>query len=118
MSIKLLSAIFVLGFVSGCADKISLSGKYDGTMPCADCEGIESSLYLDKSGVYSLNSTYVGRDDYTYQTSGVWFINQNEKVLELVDDQMQYYVVADDVLELLDKHGKRVDMGEHYQIKK
>ncbi len=105
-----------LMFLVGCSTPIKLSGEYNGTMPCASCEGIKSSLKLDNAGVYHLDTTYLDGSDTMYRTSGIWFVNQDEKMLHLVDDDMHYYVIEDDTLELLDKEGNRVELGEHYQI--
>lgn len=36
-------------------------GRYRGTLPCADCSGIETTLQLREDGHYTLTETYLGR---------------------------------------------------------
>src|SRR5262245_7178379 len=41
-------------------DAIELPASFQGTMPCADCEGIETTLSLRDDGLYFLRQRYVG----------------------------------------------------------
>ena len=36
-------------------------GKYTGTLPCADCSGIETAIQLNKNKTYEINETYLGK---------------------------------------------------------
>lgn len=36
-------------------------GTYKGTLPCADCEGIEKIIQINEDNTYSLKSTYLGK---------------------------------------------------------
>ena len=40
------------------------AGVYAGELPCADCSGIRTTLYLRANGVYTRISEYVGRDTF------------------------------------------------------
>ena len=50
--------------------------NYVGTLPCADCEGINVSLQLNKDSSYFMNSVYKGsRADSTHKSfkdTGIW----------------------------------------------
>lgn len=37
------------------------NGTYKGTLPCADCEGIETELTLNLDGNYLYKATYLGK---------------------------------------------------------
>ncbi len=47
----------------GDSTQVSLdwAGRYSGTLPCADCSGIETTLELRENGSYTLTETYVGK---------------------------------------------------------
>lgn len=111
-----LMAGLVAASLGGCAGKITLGGWYGGTMPCADCEGIKSRLFIDPARVYTLETTYMGKSDVIYQTSGIWHVDQDTAVLELIDDQLKYYVIDDGTLELLDRNGNRIKSEHNYKI--
>ncbi|WP_410201693.1 copper resistance protein NlpE N-terminal domain-containing protein, partial [Escherichia coli] len=34
--------------------------SWRGVLPCADCEGIETSLFLEKDGTWVMNERYLG----------------------------------------------------------
>lgn len=50
------------------------AGTYAGTLPCADCEGIRTTLTLTQAGSYTLTETYQGKDGKPFVTRGkfVW----------------------------------------------
>src|SRR5579862_255628 len=53
--------------------------NYVGTLPCADCEGINVSLQLNKDSSYFMNSVYKGsRVDSahnSFKDTGVWSLH-------------------------------------------
>ena len=97
MKRSILLSLIALGVLSGCAStndgtQISSSanalepsvltlGTYDGIMPCADCDGIATSLSLNADGTYDLTTIYqnsindVAKDELTYTNSGVYESN-------------------------------------------
>jgi len=38
-------------------------GTYTGLVPCADCNGIETSITLNKELIYSIKTTYLGKKE-------------------------------------------------------
>jgi len=60
------------------ADALPLVGRFAGTLPCADCAGIQTELTLasdwDGRALFRLRETYVGGpyDGRTVETDGVW----------------------------------------------
>ena len=38
-------------------------GTYMGIVPCADCEGIEKTILLNKENTYTLTSKYLGKKE-------------------------------------------------------
>ena len=44
-------------------NSLSWDGVYKGTLPCADCEGIQTELTLNTDETYKLVTTYLGKGD-------------------------------------------------------
>ena len=49
---------------------LALSGTYTGTLPCADCPGIEARVDLKSDMTYTLQTRYIGRSDSVYASAG------------------------------------------------
>ncbi|MDR0537096.1 MAG: copper resistance protein NlpE [Tannerellaceae bacterium] len=43
-------------------NSIEWEGVYTGVIPCADCEGIETSITLNTDLTYKMSMTYIGKD--------------------------------------------------------
>lgn len=54
------------------AQTSNLFGTYEGTLPAADCEGIKTILVINEDKTYTLKSEYIGREDATFETSGIY----------------------------------------------
>lgn len=87
---------------------------YQGTLPCADCSGIETTLSLyradDQPSKYEMVSVYTGKDAAPLTETGKWSIlsgqgaSRNEVIYQLLDDNggNQMFLVSGDELRLLD----------------
>ena len=49
-------------------------GTYEGTLPCADCSGIRTTLKINSDTTYELRSEYLGRKDGVFEESGIYSI--------------------------------------------
>ena len=49
----------------------SVPGVYEGVLPCADCSGIRTELYVRAKGSYTRVSHYEGKD-VSFEEAGVW----------------------------------------------
>ena len=58
-------------------------GTYEGTLPCADCSGIRTTLKINSDTTYELRSEYLGRKDGVFEESGIYNI-VGENIIELV----------------------------------
>jgi len=98
------------------------SGVYEGTFPCADCEGIQTTLTIHSDSTYTLRSVYLGAKDGVFETSGVYHM-PNATLIELVtpsSGEKTYYKVLSEGLMLSDESGT-VNQGElaaYYILKK
>ncbi|MDR2337646.1 MAG: copper resistance protein NlpE N-terminal domain-containing protein [Deltaproteobacteria bacterium] len=96
---------------------IRLVGTFKGTLPCADCSGIETILKLDLDETYHLTESYLDRD-FVNTNSGIWEISEDLTTLELVNSQIRYFIVDHNTLELLDLEGNRINSTLNYRLTK
>jgi uncharacterized lipoprotein NlpE involved in copper resistance len=87
--------------------------KYVGTLPCADCEGIDVSLQLNKDSSYAMNLVYKGSgDDSTnndLKETGAWSIHGSDTLyLTASKGAVTKYFKSDSELMQLDGEGNRM----------
>lgn len=96
-------------------------GTYEGTLPCADCDGVKTTLKINDDTTYGLRSEYLGKKDGVMEESGVY--RTVGDVIELItpsSGDKTYYKYVDDAVILCDSTGKVADgkLVEHYVLKK
>ena len=97
------------------------AGVYAGELPCADCSGIRTTLYLRANGVYTRISEYVGRD--TFEDGGQWTIDEKGVVTmtpAVKGGQPSLARVEEGAVRLLNADGDAVEgpMADLYVLKK
>jgi len=56
--------------------------SWRGVLPCADCEGIETSLFLEKDGSWVMNQHYQGaKAPSSFASYGTWARTADKLVL-------------------------------------
>ena len=90
-------------------------GRFEGTLPCADCPGIDSSLELRADGTYSQHDRYRERDA-AFDASGTWTVEAGATRLRLDPDDKDgvdrlYGIVGTDELQMLDGDGRPQGSG-------
>ncbi len=96
-------------------------GTYSGTLPCADCEGIQYSLTLDEEAQYETSVIYLGKSDKIVTTRGVWSLqNDTTLVLDTAGTEQDQFWVGQDQLVMLDKKGERIegDLADQYILQR
>jgi len=103
-------------------NSLDWNGTYQGTIPCADCEGIKTRLTLMESGEFSRVRLYVGKEEPGRSDSGTFQWNEagSKITLNPVEGESQSYQVGENRLFLLDREGNRItgDLAEKYQLVK
>lgn len=72
------------------------AGTYEGTLPCADCGGIENRLTLTAEGSYRLVETYLGGpanpdgSSYTYDGKFHWTESGTDIILDGPERDTRY----------------------------
>lgn len=99
------------------------AGVYEGTTPCADCEGIKTVLELKEDGTYILSQTYLGKpqDKNEFKRSGKFSWDESGSKVTLKDgEEEMHYKVGENQLLMLNEKGKMIDgkMSDLYILKK
>jgi uncharacterized lipoprotein NlpE involved in copper resistance len=98
-------------------------GLYKGVLPCADCEGIETSLYLMANNAYLLTKVYKGladRKEYKNIGDFEWSEDGTTVTLSNMGNAPNRFVIEETRAIQLDLQGKRVegDLAEMYTLVK
>jgi heat shock protein HslJ len=97
-------------------------GTSQGVIPCADCEGIKSSLTLMITGEYSRTLKYLGKEETNRSDSGTfrWDETGSKITLNPAEGEPQSYQVGENRLFHLDREGNRISGGlaENYVLVK
>jgi len=86
------------------------AGTYSGVLPCADCEGIRTSVTLHQDGRFTRRTTYIGKSPAPASDEGdfMWDDDGRRVTLRSADGSEQIYQVGEEQLFHLDKDGNRI----------
>ena len=90
---------------------IDWDGVYRGLLPCADCEGIQTTIHLKKDFSFITKTKYLGKSDSVYETTGKfkWNDKGNTVVLTPADKtSSSQYFVAENYLTQLDIDSNKI----------
>ena len=96
-------------------------GVYEGTMPCASCEGIETVVELKDGNTFTATYTYMGEDEYTVSNEGVFTWDESGEVVTLVaEEDIKQFKVGENQITLLGEDGEvnTGELAEFYVLKK
>lgn len=101
-------------------NSLDWEGLYIGTLPCADCSGIATSLTLNFDGTYEYDQNYLGKGkEGEYKSSGefIWNSKGDTVTLSKEDGSLQFFV-AENALMMLDVDGNKVEgpMADNYTL--
>jgi len=101
-------------------DSLDWEGVYEGTIPAADCEGINVSIELFKDQSYQMSYEYIGKSTEPILWKGKfkWDNTGNIIILDAKDSTPCYYKVEKTKLIQLDMKGKpnKGNLAENYYI--
>jgi copper homeostasis protein (lipoprotein) len=100
----------------------NFAGVFTGTLPCADCPGIDATLTLKPDGSYASHQAYRERDS-SFDDSGVWSVEDAGGKIRLAtrgpNPQVRLYaIVSRDELRMLDADGKPIESGLDRSLKR
>lgn len=92
-------------------NSVDWDGLYKGVLPCADCEGIETVLSLNKDKTYSLKTSYLGKSDKVNEEKGnfTWNTEGNTITLASSSGRPNQYKVGENVIWQLDMNGNKIE---------
>lgn len=92
--------------------------SWRGVLPCADCEGIETSLFLEKDGTWVINERYQGvrEEPSSFASYGTWARTADKLVLTDSNGEKSYYRAKGNALEMLDREGNPVASQLNYTL--
>lgn len=100
------------------AELTPMQQSWRGVLPCADCEGIETSLFLEKDGTWVMNERYQGvsREPSSFGSYGTWARTADKLVLTDSQGEKSYYRAKGDKLEMLDREGNPIESTLNYTL--
>jgi len=91
--------------------------SWRGVLPCADCEGIETSLFLEKDGTWVMNQHYQGaKAPSTFASYGTWARTADKLVLTDSAGEKRYFRAKGEGLEMLDMQGNPIVSQFNYTL--
>ncbi len=103
-------------------NSLDWNGTYQGILPCADCEGIQTRLTLMNNGDFRRTLIYLGSEEASKSESGTfeWDEGGFQITLHPRDGEPQKYQVGENRLFHLDRDGNRItgDLAEKYELVK
>lgn len=91
--------------------------SWRGVLPCADCEGIETSLFLEKDGSWVMNQRYQGaKAPSSFASYGTWARTADKLVLTDTTGEKRYFRAKGEGLEMLDMQGNPIVSQFNYTL--
>ena len=99
-------------------------GDYYGILPCADCEGIETTITLSKNLTFKNQASYLGKLNAHFSSTGTFSWNDKGKIITFNNNEKSIvpnkFMVGENKLTQLDLNGNIITgaLAEKYQLKK
>lgn len=97
-------------------------GAYSGVLPCADCEGIDTTINLHMDGTFERAVRYLGKESATRTDTGTFSWDATGTRISLNSDtqEVMNIQVGENRLFHLDQDGRRIEgaLSAHYILHK
>ena len=98
------------------------AGTFTGTLPCADCPGIDTRITLNADGSYALHEVYQGKGN-GFDGDGTWTAEENGKRIRLDPNSKSqqdrlYAVTSADQIDALDSAGMPIESTHSTTLKR
>lgn len=103
-------------------NSLDWAGTYVGTLPCADCPGIQTTIFLFENGDFEIEENYLERS-FMRQDKGTFEWNDAGDVITLrgiEDSNPRLFKVAENQIIQLDIEGKPItgNLAEAFILRK
>ncbi|MDT3296868.1 copper resistance protein NlpE [Shewanella sp. SP2S2-6] len=99
-------------------NSLDWAGSYEGVLPCASCEGIQTLITIQSDNSFVQETVYLGKDEKILKLMGkaAW----DEKGQKITLEDGTQYLVGENQLIMLDTEGQRItgDLAANYVLKK
>lgn len=103
-------------------NSLDWAGRYEGVLPCEDCEGIRTIIQLDQDGIYHLQTIYLGKAvGPLYETGDFrWSDSGNVIYLTGTNGEQRQLRVGENRLWQLDQEGNLIsgEQADNYSLTK
>lgn len=93
-------------------------GYYTDTLPCADCSGIETTLWVRSDSTFVLQQFYLGRDTARWGTIGQWHVVNGLLTVGYTGDKPEFYRYTKEGLLTVDEMGQAFETKSDYSLDK
>lgn len=92
-------------------NSLDWAGRYSGTLPCADCEGMATTLVLYSDLTYRLSLVYLGKNAEKFTSKGSFSWDENGSIVTLkgIENVPHKFKVGENQLIQLDMEGKIIE---------
>lgn len=97
-------------------------GRYTGVLPCADCEGIETTINLKGDNTFLIREAYLGKGEDPIEETGsfTWSKDGGSVEFKAINSGKRTYKVGENVLIARDTEGNKIksEIAEAYRLDK
>lgn len=90
--------------------------SFSGTLPCADCSGLRTTVAIFTDTTYRLSELYEGKSTEPVVSMGRWQHDGATLTLNGLARTVKFAVKGEDSLSLLDQSGKPIDSALNYTL--
>lgn len=85
------------------------AGSYQGTLPCADCEGIAVVVTLHNDSRYEVRRKYLGKQDTVFNSTGNFEWNDAGGIVHLAGEEPSSFQVGENRIIQLNMDGQKIE---------
>ncbi|MDR2228833.1 MAG: copper resistance protein NlpE [Flavobacteriaceae bacterium] len=89
-------------------NSLDWAGTYEGTLPCADCPGIKTTITLKDDNTYTMTEEYVDKKTKAEDKGKFEWDKSGGKIALVSKDGKRQYIVGENQLIHLDMDGKEI----------
>jgi len=101
-------------------NSLDWEATYQGVLPCADCEGIQTVLKINYDSTFVKSTKYLGKKDTVFKDKGMFAWDKTGQIITLNKDKHEQYFIGESQIWKLDENGKKItsDLAQNYVLKK